>query len=413
MSASERLPDRVLAKAARAGRIRGIALDTWSRAKAQPRRAGRVLREGVSQARALHSRERRLVQNALYDLVRGERRLAKALDTDEPLALWLGWLVEQGLAPEVARSELEAPFEHLLDGTLDAMLAAMPPDRALAIRHGLPDDLATRLVEQRGAEIASQLLAASDQRAPITVRTNRRKTTREALAQRLADEGFQTTPCELAADGLHVLDRGPLTTQRSFRDGWFEVQDEGSQLLAELVPSSAEVLDLCAGAGGKSLALAARGAKVTAADVRPEALKELQRRARRAGVRIESVLVRDAKLPSRLRRHGWEAVLIDAPCSGTGVLRRHPEHRWQYSPIGLKERTALQRRILDRAAPIVAIGGTLTYGTCSVLAEENEHVVASFLSGHPDFEATGEQIELGPHLHGTDGFFGVVLRRRG
>jgi len=365
----------------------------------------------VGEARALHSRERRLVQAALYDLIRQERALALVLGDSSPMALWLGWLVGEGLDPAVAKSHHDAPYEALLDGTLEERLGAMPADEALAIRHGLPDALARRIVRQRGPDAAAALLRASDQRAPITVRANRRKTDRTALADRLAGEGFATEPCARATDGLHVLTRGPLTTQRSYRDGWFEVQDEGSQLLAGLVEPDGEVIDLCAGAGGKSLAIAAHGVPVTAADVRPGALKELTRRARRAGVEVDTIEIRDARLPGRLRRRRVRRVLVDAPCSGTGVLRRHPEHRWQFSEEMLHERTELQRRILDRAAPLVAEGGTLVYGTCSVLAEENEEIVRSFLSGHPDFERTDRTLDTAPHPDGTDGFYGVVLRR--
>jgi len=410
MTAPDHVPERVLVKAARAGRMRGIALDTWQRALEQPRRAGRVLREGVGQARALHSRERRLVQAALYDLVRRQRALELVLQRSDGLALWLGWLVQQGLPAAVARAEADAPYEGLLDATLDERLADRAPDEALAIRHSLPDSLARRLVAQRGVDEARRLLEASDQRAPITVRANRLKTNRDALAKRLAEEGFASEPCA-TVDALHVTTRGPLTTQRSYRDGWFEVQDEGSQQLAALVQPQGEVIDLCAGAGGKSLAIAAHGVQVTAADVRPKALAELSRRARRAGATIDTITIRDARLPGRLRRRRVDRVLVDAPCTGTGVLRRHPEHRWQFDDDVLHERTELQRRILDRAAPLVAPGGLLIYGTCSLLAEENDQIVASFLSGHPDFEATDDVLRTAPHPQGTDGFYGIALRR--
>jgi len=403
---------RLLAKAAGEGRIRGIALDTWTRATEQPRRAGQLLREGVGRARALHSRERRLVQAALYDLIRRQSALALVLDDDDPLVLWLGWLVEQGLDPAVARGVAAAPYEAVLDDTLDRRLAGRSPAEALAVRHSLPAGIASRLVAQHGPEQARALMVASDRRAPITVRANRLKTDRDALAQRLASEGFTTEPCTRADAGLHVTTRGPLTAQRSYRDGWFEVQDEGSQLLADLVVPEGEVIDLCAGAGGKSLALAAHGVPVTAADVRPRALSELRRRAKRAGARsIQTIEIRDARLPGRLRKRRVPHVLVDAPCTGTGVLRRHPEHRWHFSEDVLHERTELQRRILDRAAPLVAEGGVLVYGTCSLLADENESVIRSFLSGHPDFERTDHELHTAPHPDGTDGFFGVALRR--
>lgn len=410
---SEPLPEHVLVKAAGEGRIRGIALQTWAEAKADPWGAGRCFREGLRQARALHSRERRLVRDALYAMVRSESRWAFVLGTDAPVVLWLAWLVEQGLPVALAVEQADAPFHRLVDGSLEVELERLDPVRALAVRHGLPEGIVQCVAADRGLEGAARLLAASDARAPVTVRANLALNDRQSLARRLAEEGIETRPCARALHGLHVLGRANLAGSRAHQQGRFEVQDEGSQLMAALVPSDAErVLDFCAGAGGKSLALAAVGLEVLATDVRRGALGELGRRAHRAGVRIRrQEIPEEGPLPDVLARFAPRAVLVDAPCSGLGVLRRHPEHRWQLGDEVLARRAALQSGILRRAATLVPVGGLLVYGTCSVLPSENQEVVDAFLGAHPDFVAAGPPLRTAPDPEGTDGFYAQPMER--
>ena len=400
--ALDRLPPQVLDKAARPGRIRGIALDTWAAARASPRAAGRELREGVRQARALHSRERRLVREALYGMVRGHVRWTHVLDADDPVVLWLAQLVESGLPVERARELAPAPYERLEQ-------ASLPP----ALHHGLAPPIVAALVDAWGEGPTRAFLEASDSRAPVTLRANLAVVkSREAAAERLAREGIETVPGRHVPTSLHVVGRANLAASRAFRDGVVEVQDEGSQWLAEEVPAVARVWDMCAGAGGKSLALAARGMEVFATDVRGGALAEARRRARRACVELATArLEPEGALPDAVHAFGPEAVLVDAPCSGTGVLRRHPEHRWLLDEHSLVELPRLQGRILYRAVAGVPEGGVLVYGTCSVLPQENEDVVDAFLARHPDFERAGEPLRLAPHTHGTDGFFAQRLSR--
>jgi len=316
--ALHRLPPAVLEKASRPGRIRGIALETWTEARRDPARAGRALREGVRQARALHSRERRLVREGLYGMVRGHVRWTERLGTDDPLVLWLALLVEHGLPVEQASTQAAACFDRV--GS---------PCGSLGRHHGISEAVVDGLIAALGADGARDFLSASDRRAPVTLRANLAVVSdREEAMKRLGSEGIQTVPGRHSPTALHLVGRANLQASRCFREGVVEVQDEGSQLLVDAVPEGARVWDVCAGAGGKALALAARGARVLASDVRGGALAETRRRAQRASVEVETVVIEaNGALPAVVRGFEPDVVLVDAPCSGTGVLRRHPANR--------------------------------------------------------------------------------------
>ena len=352
------------------------------------------------------------MQEGLYGLVRTERGLVELMGTDAEIALWLGWLVLHGLEPEVAFGELPGPWDTLVEDYEALGSESSPVDR-LALRHSLSRDLARRLVRTLGDEEAYAFMLASDQRGPVHLRANRLKCTRDELVARLGEEGIEVLPSEHLSDAVQVVGRHNLEGLACFREGWFEVQDEGSQRLAALVePDGGAVLDFCAGAGGKSLALAAAGAEVTALDVRGDALEELDRRATRAGATIQVHRIAErGPLPDAVSERTFPRVLVDAPCSGTGVLRRHPEHRYLLRKGSIRDYADRQSGILERACRLVEGGGRLVYGTCSVLREENEGVVERFLDRHPGFGLVGDPLRVAPHTDGTDGFFGAVLAR--
>lgn len=400
----------VLAKAARPGRMRDAALRAWTAARAAPRKSGALLRGSVRGNRSLHSRERRLVQEGLFTMVRRSRGLHALLGTDRPLALWLGWLTLEGLDPAVAAAELAGPSWEALATRWDGLGDGARPRERLALRHSVSDGLARQLVSSLGAQEAEAFLIASDARGPVTVRANRLRCTREELQHRLAREGVPTQSSGCAPDGLEVAGRHNLAALASFRDGWFEVQDEGSQRLAALVDPDGPVVDFCAGAGGKTLALAAHGVPVIALDVRRHALRELEKRAKRAGAQVETFAIApQGPLPMAVAGLRASRVLVDAPCTGTGTLRRHPEHRWLLDRQAIRDRSRQQAGILSRAARLVAPGGRLIYGTCSVLRSENEAIVDAFLADHGDWALWGPPLRTAPHVDGADGFFGAVL----
>jgi 16S rRNA (cytosine967-C5)-methyltransferase len=236
-----------------------------------------------------------------------------------------------------------------------------------------------------------------------------------ALATRLAAEGIATRPARLAA-GARAVDgpRANLLAAPAFREGLFEVQDEGSQLAGALVAArpGEEVLDLCAGAGGKALQLAAAGALVHACDRDAGRLARLATRAARAGARVA---VHGATPPPGAR---FDAALVDAPCSELGPLRRGPDLRFRLDPASFAALPALQLELLARAARTLRAGGRLVYVTCTFRREENEEVARAFEAAHPAFrrarpdaprELVGDDLFFRslPHLHGTDGFFGA------
>jgi 16S rRNA (cytosine967-C5)-methyltransferase len=283
----------------------------------------------------------------------------------------------------------------------------------LAIVHSHPQWLIDRWVARYGAEAATAWLAFNNQPAALCLAANRHLTTREALAEELLSDGVTTEPTSRAGNGLNVRDGRALNT-RAFREGRCIVQDEASQLIGELAAESARgrILDLCASPGGKTLALSvAAGAQgvVVATDIRANRIRLLAKtltRCRLPNARI--VHLSDGPLP--FRDQAFDLVLIDAPCSGLGTVRRDPDIRWRRLPQDLARFAAAQLALLDNAAELVKPGGTMVYSTCSSEPEENADVVAAFLAAHPGF-AEVRRHETVPFRDQLEAFFGCVLRR--
>jgi len=366
--------ERLLAKARREGRVRGITLELWARVGENPDRAASTLSQGLRAARALHSRERRFVADALHDLVRYHRLLP------EGAAAWDAWLdhLEGGDQLETAAAELSGPL-------------------GVAKLFGVPDSVGEHFATLPNWQ---KVLAQSNGRAPVTVRANVARISRDALAKQLRH--LDPEPTE-SPWGLRLAKRPDLRGLPAAREGLFEVQDEASQRFVALPEPAETVLDYCAGAGGKSLALAARwpSAKILATDVRSFALENLRKRAKRARARVKTRVL-PAELPVA------ELVVVDAPCTGAGVLRRDPTLRYRMDR--LPELTAVQAEILRSAADQVAPGGQLLYGTCSILSAENRNQVDAFLADRPEFQLEKE-LALYPTQDGPDGFYGALLRR--
>ena len=307
----------------------------------------------------------------------------------------------------------------------------------LALRASLPDWLADALQRQWGEAEAEQLAQALLAPAPVDLRANTLKTTREALRDALGASGYAAEPTPYAPQGLRRTERQPLFQTQPFRDGWFEVQDEGSQLVTLLLqPRPGErVVDFCAGGGGKTLhasALMGNGGSLYACDVSAHRLERMRERAARAGLSNVRTLTLASENDARLQRHrgSMDAVLVDAPCTGSGTLRRNPDMKWRSWDLAALARQ--QASILAAAARLVRPGGRLVYATCSLLAAENEDIVGGFLAEHADFsmqpaaaalaaqnivvpraETAAGCLQLLPHRHGTDGFFAALFRHEG
>jgi len=355
--------------------------------------------------------QRQAAAEAVFGVALWRRRLAWAAGISLP-SIYSGAPVPHP-SPILSRESdipmilLTSLIDHLAAAPLPPPLRALAPAAGeptrLADRWSLPDWLELHLQSELGAE-AGAFCAAISSPGPIALRANRLRATRSALAEALSDEGISTHEGARAPDALIVdTPHANLFGSRAWRGGLFELQDEGSQLAGLLVePRPGEtVLDLCAGSGGKSLLLAAQGARVLAHDTDPERLTRLRARARRAGA-DPSIEVVQTPTPA-------DRILVDAPCSELGTLRRGPDLRWRIDGATLRTLPALQRRLLETAAPLAKT--RLVYATCTVNRAENEAVAEAFEAGHREFRRSRPFWRTLPHTHDTDGFFAAIWDR--
>jgi len=305
-------------------------------------------------------------------------------------------------------------------------LPALPVEAA-GVRWSFPDWMAARWIDRYGMEEAERLMAALDERPPITIRANTLRITREDLAARLRDEELaETDPTTLAPEGLTVR-RGAVGRWAAFAAGWCAIQDEASMLIARLLdPQPGElVADTCAAPGTKTTHLAQlmgnRG-RIVAMDPHAARLRLLTQAAARLGIDIVEAHGGGVAAVSGRWKGRCDGVLVDAPCSNLGVLRRNPDVKWNREEADLGRLAEKQRGILAAAATLARPGGRLVYATCSLEPEENDQIVRSFLDHHPewrvdppaDFSVAPDGagiIRCLPHVHGTDGFTAVRLAR--
>lgn len=391
--------------------------------------------------RKMGARDRGFAAETVYGCLRYRRELAALYEplhrpeSAEDEARWLAatWLLKYG--GWSARALADAGFNGGAVALVERVRALDLFEFPLAVRANLPDWMAERFRRQWGEEETLALAASLNQPAPLDIRANILKTSREALRERLREEGYELTPTPYSPFGLRHATRQPLFTTRAFGMGFYEVQDEGSQLVGLLVqPRPREIIvDFCAGAGGKTLQLAAamgNSGVVHAFDVSRRRLDRFRPRLARAGAdNVRRRMIRNEHDPALKSLAGKvDAVLVDAPCSGTGTLRRNPDIKWK--TIDLTELERAQRSILEAASRLVKPGGRLIYATCSLLEEENDGVASEFLARHADFAVlpageilsaqrvsvpesatAGGALRLLPHRHGTDGFYALAMRR--
>ncbi len=373
--------------------------------------------------------ERAAVGDAVFGVLRHKRRLDALfaeISRDAP-----GFKELAACAMADAQGWSPQRLAEISGQPLTGIGEAFTPQAQLdpARRHSLPDWLWNEFENQWGAT-ESQELARSLNDKPVDIRVNRRLAARDAVRERLAAVGIDSEPTPYSVDGLRISGRHSLTETASFKAGEFEIQDEGSQLLSPLLRPrpGAVIIDLCAGGGGKSLHLADimgdRG-RVVATDIDSKRLKRLATRQRRAGVRsIQAVSIKHEGDPKLKRWTGTaDGVLVDAPCSGTGTLRRNPEIKWRLGPEELFVYQQRQGALLDAGARLLKKGGQLVYATCSLMRAENRDVIEGFQKANPAFKviAPPEEFEgllmggpfltLLPHRTGTDGFFAAVLQK--
>jgi 16S rRNA (cytosine967-C5)-methyltransferase len=392
----------------------------------------RALSEALEQGGNLGGKERRFVAFATRELSRHLRRLelsARAhgwpssklqLPEDQVIlryALWRRELTQAPVEKILAEVGLPGPIRPrgLPDTVLREVLAReveLPwgedPQEQAANRHSFPSWLVRRLGEVVPEGELEPLLAALNREPRLTLRA-RPSGSRAALLEVLIAQGLKVAPCAEVPDALHVTDEGrAIFESRFMKEGRLQVMDLGSQLLAGLCRAQPGqvVVDYCAGAGGKTLALAdAVGptGRVYAWDSKPQRLAEARRRA-------GELRLRHVTFPKEPRLDLAQLVLIDAPCSGTGTLAREPDQKWKLTPQKVAEHQRVQLEILTSVAGRVAPGTVLVYGTCSLLAEEDEQVVQAFLAAHPAFHLEGT-LRTWPHRLEGGGFFGARLVR--
>ena len=390
------------------------------------------------------SGDRNAIGGLVYDALRRRASLAWALGEDSPRALAIG------AAPSALGLSADAVIEacngseHAPPPLSDTERAGLTRDMGEApdaVRADIPEWLWPSFSAQFGGNAVAEGEAMA-RRAPADLRVNTLKSTPEKVLKALLP--FGASSCPVSPVGVRVpapagAQRTPnLQAEAAFQAGWFEIQDEGSQIAALLSGAGPrkQVLDLCAGAGGKTLALAAlmqNTGQLYAYDADRYQLKPIFERIKRAGVRNVQVLRAGDEAALEALGPRFDVVLADAPCTGTGTWRRRPDAKWRLKPEALTARQAEQRSVLARAASLVKPGGRLVYVTCSILPEENVEQVAAFLKTHGDFQAVpigdawaaaglpgeappsadgrSDSLLLTPARHGTDGFFISVLTR--
>jgi len=376
----------------------------------------------------LGGRERGAIAECVYAVLRN-----KSFFTDFAGGATMRRLTLLGMAEAIGADSLGGLSEDetaLLARIKDIDRSLLPPKKLA----NLPDWLYDKFVAQYGEEETQALAAVLNTPAPLDLRVNSLKADRDKVIAELATAPIAAEPTPYSALGLRVWKKPALQNLPLFKEGAIEVQDEGSQVLAQLLGArrGEMVVDFCAGAGGKTLAIGAimrNTGRLYAFDVSEKRLTKLKPRLARSGLsNVHPVVIaheRDAKVKRLAGK--IDRVLVDAPCSGMGTLRRNPDVKWRQQAEGIAELTEKQASILDGAARLVKFGGRLVYATCSLLDEENDGIVQGFLASHPDFELVpmhkvlaeqriplemGDYLKMLPHKHGTDGFFAAVLERK-
>ncbi len=375
-------------------------------------------------------RDRATIADSVYAALRRRRLLERVAATTNPRRLALAtWTALLGANLREIDPWLRGDEAEWLAVVKREAHAPQPLEIECELPDWVIERLRARFDERSLLELATGLL----QIAPLDLRVNPIKISREAALERLAADGLHAAATPYSPEGIRLEGKPQINRHPLFLEGGVEIQDEGSQLLCHLVaPKRGEmVVDFCAGAGGKTLALGAlmrSTGRLYAFDISPKRLAGLKPRLARSGLsnvhpqRIEGVNdTRVKRLAGKIDR-----VLVDAPCSGLGTLRRDPDMKWRQTPEAVANLAEKQKSILAAAARLVKPGGRLVYATCSILEEENRCIAESFLAGHAQFVlrpvgevfrkerielGMGEYLELWPHRHGTDGFFAAVFER--
>jgi 16S rRNA (cytosine967-C5)-methyltransferase len=390
--------------------------------------ADKVLSAFFRENKKLGAHDRSFIAEAVFGVLRRYRYLSVVVPAANPRTLVVAWLIK-------VRGMSGAVLENFARPELIAHIRAAKTDNLpLGVAAELPDWVIEKLQPTMSDTDILALGRALQQQAPLDLRVNTHKASREAVLERLLSEGYKAAPTPHSPWGIRLADNPALNRHALFVDGSIEVQDDGSQLLAWLVGArrGEMVCDFCAGAGGKTLAIGAMMAnsgRLYAFDVADKRLVKLKPRLARSGLSNVMPQLLSSENDTRVKRLAGklDRVLVDAPCSGFGTLRRNPDLKFRQSPESVAELTQKQAAILRSAARLLKPGGRLVYATCSLLPEENEQLVETFLAeggftllpvsellaqAKMDLPDSRDYLHLSPARDGTDGFFAAVLIKR-
>ena len=378
--------------------------------------ADKVIEKVLRYDKRWGSRDRGFIAETTYDIVRWKRLYVEIAEVHGPFSrpdlfrLFAVWCVLRGIRlPDW--KQLESTPERRIKGRFDEL------SKIRKYRESFPDWLDELGEKALGNELWTKESSALNKQAEVILRTNTLKTSKNTLKKALADENIETIPLPDYENALKLTERKNVFTTETFKDGLFEVQDASSQLVAPFldVAPGQRVVDACAGAGGKTLHLASlmqNKGQLIAMDIYESKLKKLKVRARRNGVHnMETRVIENSKVIKKLHEKA-DRVLLDAPCSGLGVIRRNPDSKWKLEPEFLERIKGVQQDILQRYSKMVKPGGKLVYATCSILPEENSEQVQTFMDSEAGnaFEFVKEQ-NIYASEHGYDGFYMALLQR--
>lgn len=363
------------------------------------------------------ARDRGFIAETTYEMVRYKRLYTEIAEVKTPFSrpdlfrMWAVWAVLKGIKlPDW--KQIEPTPERRIKGKFDEL------SKIRKYREAIPDWIDELCEKSLGEKLWTAEIAKLNEPAEVILRTNTLKTTKEDLRKTLLDEGIVTEPIKGYPFALRLPERANVFVTQAFKNGFFEVQDASSQLVAAMldVKPGQRVVDTCAGAGGKSLHLAAlmeNKGQLIAMDIYGSKLKELKRRARRNGAHnIEPREIESTKVIKKLYGSA-DRVLIDAPCTGLGVIRRNPDTKWKMQPEFLEKITKTQQEILRSYSKILKPGGKMVYATCSIIPQENKDQVKSFLSSEEgtDFSLISEK-KIYASKSGFDGFYMALLEKK-
>ena len=378
--------------------------------------ADKVVQKVLRYDKRWGSRDRGFIAETTYEMVRYKRLYTEIAEVKAPFSrpdlfrMWAVWAVLKGIKlPDW--KQIEPTPERRIKGKFDEL------SQIRKFREAVPDWIDESCEKALGEKLWTEELAKLNEPAEVILRTNTLKTNKEELRKALLDENIVAEPIRGYASALKLVERANVFVTQAFKNGMFEVQDASSQLVAEFldVEPGQRVVDTCAGAGGKSLHLAAlmeNKGQLISMDIYGSKLKELKRRARRNGAHNIEVREIDSTKVYKKLYGSADRVLIDAPCTGLGVLRRNPDSKWKMKPEFLDKIVKTQHEIIRNYSKIVKPGGKMVYATCSILPQENSHQVQSFLKSEEgkDFTLVKDK-KIYASKSGYDGFYMALLEK--